>query len=71
MLALISKFGTYVFLYSTDFVINLANLTGLSYYEINTFIFIVMWPLLTVFLLFICILQKFRLAKAKYRCRFS
>jgi hypothetical protein len=67
MLDIIVRLGTYVFLYCTDFVINLANLTGLSYYEINTVLFIVIWPLITIFLLFFYGLQKFRWVVIKFR----
>lgn len=35
-----------LYAYCTDFVINLANITGLSYYEINFVIFIILYPLL-------------------------
>jgi hypothetical protein len=40
-----------LYAYCTDFVINVANLTGLSYYEINFIIFIVLFiqPLLVFF----------------------
>jgi hypothetical protein len=41
----------YIYIYCTDFVINMANLTGLSYVEVNAFIFCVIWPILTFVLL--------------------
>lgn len=65
MYSLISQAVTAVFNYCTDFVINLANLTGLSYYEINTFIFIILWPLLTAGLSIVFIVQKIRIIQAK------
>lgn len=51
--------------YCTDFVINLANVTGLSYYEVNFFIFIVIYPLLLVILPFVYLYQRSRLIKLK------
>lgn len=33
-----------LYAYCTDFVINLANLSGLSYYEVNFIIFILLYP---------------------------
>ena len=35
----------HIYVYCTDFVISLANLLGLSYYEINFLLFIVLFPL--------------------------
>ncbi len=34
-----------IFVYCGDFVINLANLLGISYYEVNTIIFCILYPL--------------------------
>jgi len=45
--------GAFVYGYCTDFVINLANLLGLSYYEINAFFFVLLWPAVTVGLLLV------------------
>jgi hypothetical protein len=45
------KFLIFIFNYCTDFVINLANLLKLSYYEINAFIFCLGWPLITISLI--------------------
>lgn len=39
-----------LYVYCTDFIINLANLSGLAYYEINFIIFCLLFPLLTLFL---------------------
>lgn len=36
--------GFAVYAYCTDFVINVANLTGLSYYEINAILFCFLFP---------------------------
>jgi hypothetical protein len=47
------EFGVSIYTYCTDFVINLANLLNLSYYEINAWIFCIIWPLVTVVLLII------------------
>jgi len=34
-----------IFVYCGDFVINLANLLGISYYEVNAIIFCLLFPL--------------------------
>lgn len=34
-----------IFVYCTDFVINAANLLGISYYELNTIIFCLLYPI--------------------------
>lgn len=47
------ELGIAIYAYCTDFVINLANLFNLSYYEINAWIFCIIWPLVTVVLLVI------------------
>ena len=55
----------FIFNYCTDFVINLANLCNLSYYEINTFIFCLGWPLITIFLIifYLALLSKVKKQK--------
>jgi hypothetical protein len=47
------EIGVAIYAYCTDFVINLANLCNLSYYEVNAWIFCIIWPLVTVVLLII------------------
>jgi hypothetical protein len=42
------KLIQFLYAYCTDFIINLANLSGLSYYEVNFFIFCVIYPLLLI-----------------------
>ena len=54
-----------IYVYCTDFVINLANILNLSYYEINTIIFCFLYPLLIVGLIAIYLFQKRRLNKLK------
>lgn len=51
----------FVYAYCTDFVINIANILGLSYYEVNTFIFVVLYPLLLVGLTCLFVIQILRL----------
>ncbi len=55
----------YVFVYCTDFVINLANLLGLSYYEVNFILFIVLYPVLLVGSALFYLIQRRRLIAAK------
>ena len=50
-----------IYVYCTDFIINLANIFNLSYYEINAIIFCFLYPLLLVGLLVIYLFQKRRL----------
>lgn len=50
----------YIYNYLTDFVINLANILNLSYYEINLFIFCFTYPIFPV-LIILCIIQRKRL----------
>lgn len=54
-----------LYVYCTDFIINLANLLGVSYYEVNFFLFCLLYPLLTIVLLLTYIIQKKRLKQLK------
>ena len=55
----------FVFAYCTDFVINLANVFKLSYYEINFIIFCILYPLFIVGSVGTYIFQKMRLKRLK------
>lgn len=50
-----------LYAYCTDFVINIANITGLSYYEVNFVIFIIFYPLLLFVSTSVYIYQKSKL----------
>jgi hypothetical protein len=63
LLMILLKIGAFIYAYCTDFIINLANLTGLSYYEINALIFCFLWPLTTFGLLIFYITQRLKLHK--------
>ncbi|MCP2042662.1 hypothetical protein [Pontibacter sp. HSC-36F09] len=63
------EIALFVYHYCTDFVINLANLLGLSYYEINALFFVLLYPAITVMLFGIFFLQKVRLVWLRYRLR--
>ena len=54
-----------IYVYCTDFIINLANILNLSYYEINAIIFCFLYPILTFGLMGIYIIQKRRFNKLK------
>ena len=54
-----------IYVYCTDFIINLANILNLSYYEINAIIFCFLYPILIVGLTVIYLLQKRRWNKLK------
>ena len=49
--------------YCTDFVINIANMLDLSYYEINFIIFCILFPLFIIGLTVAYFIQKLRLKK--------
>ena len=57
--------GKVIYVYCTDFIINLANLLNLSYYEINTIIFCILYPSLLIGLVLIYFRQKSRLRNLK------
>lgn len=57
------QFYTEIYVYCTDFVISLANITGLSYYEINFLFFCVLYPFAFFSLLFLYLIQTRRLKK--------
>lgn len=59
----------FVYAYCTDFVINLANILGLSYYEVNTFIFVILYPLLVIGLTCLFVIQILRLRFLKSKIR--
>lgn len=48
----------YIYGYCTDFVINIANLIGISYYEINALLFCILFPLFTILLIIILGIQQ-------------
>ena len=52
-----------LYVYCTDFCISAANLTGLSYYEVNFILFCVAYPLLGVAAALLYRRQKARLKK--------
>lgn len=54
-----------IYVYCTDFIINLANLTHTSYYEVNAFIFCFLWIVITILLMAAFIIQVIRLQKVK------
>lgn len=63
MIELITKLVRVVFVYCTDFMINLGNLLGLSYYEVNALLFCLLWPLVTIALLLFYSVQQYQLKK--------
>ena len=59
--------GKWIFMYCTDFIINVANLTGTSYYEMNAFLFVVLWPVLTLVLFCYYLYLKVRAYRLKIK----
>jgi len=51
--------------YCTDFCINAANMLGITYVEFNFLLFIVLFPLVTVGLLFANVIRLFLPSKKK------
>ena len=62
---LLFKIAMDLYMYCTDFTINIANLLSISYYDVNAMIFCVLWPVITVLLISIYIAQKIRLKRLK------
>jgi hypothetical protein len=54
-----------IYVYCTDFIINLANILDWSYYEVNALIFCLIYPLFIIVLIGIFFIQKWRLKKVK------
>lgn len=61
---LLIALGKYIYSYCTDFVINIANLFNLSYYEVNFVLFCILYPLLLILSPIVYTLLKIRLKKA-------
>ena len=54
-------FSAFVYAYCTEFIINLANIFQLSYYEINFIFFCVLYPLLIITLPLYYLFLKYKL----------
>lgn len=65
MRELLVKWMVEVYVYCTDFIINLANLTHTSYYEVNAFIFCFLWIVVTFGLIVLLLIQFLRLQRLK------
>ena len=52
------QIGKNLYVYCTDFIINLANLFALSYYEVNAVVFCFLYPLILTVLLGVYIKKK-------------
>ncbi len=63
------KFAMWFYAYCTDFLINLANLTNISYYEINFIVFILIYPGVLFLLFVIYGIQRLRLNMVRKRFR--
>jgi len=51
------------------FLVWLARMTGTTYKEINVIVFCILWPLFTLALIIICIVQWAALRKSRARAR--
>ncbi|MGA2796500.1 MAG: hypothetical protein ABSE63_02865 [Thermoguttaceae bacterium] len=52
-----------IFQWCVDFLVWLAALTGTTYKEINVIIFCVIWPLITIALIAMCLIQRAKIRK--------
>jgi hypothetical protein len=59
------KILDFIYIYCTDFIINLANLTGLSYYEVNALLFCVGYPLMLAGAIGLFVVQSRRLKRLR------
>jgi hypothetical protein len=57
--------GLSIYIYCTDFVINLANLFNLSYYEVNFILFCVLYPVLLVASFVLYMISRYRYIQVK------
>jgi hypothetical protein len=57
--------GKFIYAYCTDFIINLANILNLSYYEINFVIFCVLYPILIIGSIGFYLIQRLRFKSIK------
>ncbi len=65
---IIKIFGS-IYIYLTDFIINLANITGGSYYELNILFFCVLYPLIFLTSIVYFLVQKLKLYKVKRKVK--
>jgi fucose permease len=63
MIDYLQYFMMNVYAYCTDFIINLANILHLSYYEVNFILFCVIYPILIIGLPIFYLVQKIRLRR--------
>jgi hypothetical protein len=54
--------GIYLYIYCTDFVLNLANILSLSYYEVNFIIFCVLYSLALIlsFIIYVALVVRIK-----------
>lgn len=57
----LSEAAKWLYVYLTDFVINVSNLLRLSYYEVNFLLFIIIYPMLFAVAVILFLYQKRRL----------
>jgi predicted membrane protein len=61
----LSIYGARLYVYCTDFCINMANILDSSYYEFNFVLFCILFPLLTILLPIVYIVQCWYLKQLK------
>ena len=63
-MALLSDIVKHIYVYCTDFIINLSNILDWSYYEVNVLIFCLIYPVSLIVLIGVFYVQKRRLKNA-------
>jgi len=61
----LTELAKFIYSYCTDFIINIANILNLSYYEINFMIFCILYPLLILGSVWLYLIQKRRLKRRR------
>lgn len=58
---MIERLGTFAYAACVDFLLVAARFTGVTYRDANAFLFFVLWPLVTLTLVAIVVVQAWRL----------
>ena len=62
---MLSDYAMELYVYCTDFIINVSDILGISYYEVNFWIFCVLYPVLLIGSIGLFTFQNIRLKKLK------
>jgi len=59
----LETFGRALYCACTDFMINTANIFGVTYKDANSFMFFILWPATTIFLILAATYQQHKILK--------